>query len=215
VGYQVLLDIIGSAVTGGLLLITLLNFNAENMENKQLFRDEITAQGNLVAVVDVIEDDFRRIGYCRKRSNIWVPVVTMAAAESIRFKTDIASGALNEGDGVVDSITYVFGPPALSTFNPHDRILYRRVNNEEPFSAAMGVTMLNFSYLSYNGDTLSRPVSYEHLKEIAGVEVTFRVESANPTATVARPDSFATAFVNWKQLRFEIKNFGRGALPAP
>jgi hypothetical protein len=211
-GYQVILDIIGSAITGGLLLLTLLNFNAQNLENKQLYRDEIIAQRNLLEVVNVLEEDLRRIGFCQIRSNMALPVVTVAAAESLRFKTDLPANAANERDGTVDYLTYALGPLVPSTMNPRDRILYRRENMGEYAGSSMGVTGFSFRYLRYNGDTLAVPVSYDRLKEIIAVEVTLRVENVNPFTAVGTIDSVTTVLVNWKQLRFEIRNFGKGAI---
>ena len=211
-GYQVVLDIIGSAITGGLLLLTLLNFNAQNLESKQLYRDEIIAQRNLVEVVNVMEEDLRRIGYCQVRSNMALPVVTVAAAESLRFKTDLPSNAANEGDGTVDYVTYAFGPFVTSTMNPRDRLLYRRENAGEYAGSSMGVTKFSLRYLRYNGDTLAMPVPYDRLKEIIAVEVTLRVENVNPYTAVGNADSVTTVLVNWKQFRFEIRNFGKGAI---
>jgi hypothetical protein len=214
VGYQVILDIIGSAITGGLLLLTLLDFNAHNMENKQLYRDEIIAQKNLVQVVNVMEEDFRRIGYCSVRQNMSVPVVTMAAAESLRFKTDLPDMAHSslEGDGIVDYVTYAFGPPVATSANPHVRMLYRRENMGDYGGSNMGVTVFDLQYLNYRGDTLARPVASDKLKEIIAVQVTLRVENVNPYTSTAGPDSLATLLVNWKQLRFTIRNFGKGAI---
>lgn len=211
-GYQVILDIIGSAITGGLLLLTLLNFNAQNMENKQLYRDEIIAQRNMVEVVTVLEEDLRRIGYCQIRSNMASPVITVAAAESIKFKTDLPTGALNEGDGVVDSVTYALGPLILSTINAKDRMLYRRENNGQYGGSSMGVTFFEFRYMRFNGDTLSRPVASSKLKEITSIEVRIRVENVNPYTSTTGQDSLMTVIVNWKQLTFEIRNFGKGAI---
>lgn len=211
-GYQVILDIIGSAITGGLLLLTLLNFNAQNLESKQQYRDEIIAQKNLVEVVNVMEEDFRRIGYCQIRSNMALPVVTLAAAESLRFKTDLPSNAANEGDGTVDYVTYALGPFVTSTMNPHDRMLYRRENAGEYAGSSMGVTNFSLRYLKYNGDTLAVPVPYDKLKEIIAVEVTLRVENINPYTAAGTVDSLITVMVNWKQLRFAIRNFGKGAI---
>ena len=42
-GFQVLLDLIGSAVVGGLFILSLLSFSAQNSETKRAFRDEISA----------------------------------------------------------------------------------------------------------------------------------------------------------------------------
>jgi type II secretory pathway component PulJ len=212
VGYQVILDIIGSAVIGGLLLLTLLTFNAQNLENKQVYRDEITAQRNLVEVVNVLEEDFRRIGYCETRSNMSLPVVTVAAAESIRFKTDLPANASNEGDGTVDYVAYALGGPVTSTMNPRDRMLLRRENTGEYAGSSMGVTKFSLRYLKYNGDTLAVPVAYDKLKEIIAVEVTLTVENVNPFTVVGTVDSTASVLVHWKQFRFEIRNFGKGAI---
>ncbi|MEW6510225.1 MAG: hypothetical protein AB1428_04635 [Bacteroidota bacterium] len=211
-GYQVILDIIGAAITGGLLLLTLLNFNAQNLESKQLYRDEIIAQKNLVEVVSVLEEDLRRIGYCQIRSNMAVPVVTIAAADSIRFKTDLPTGSSNEGDGIVDYVTYALGPPVTSTTNPRDRMLYRRENVGEYGGSSMGITQFRLRYLRYTGDTLPTPVPYDRLKEILAVEVSLRVENVSPYTSVTGLDSSATVMVNWKQMRFEIRNFGKGAI---
>ena len=192
--------------------MTLLRFNAQNMETKQLYRDEIIAQKDLVEVVNVLEEDFRRIGYCAVRSNMAVPIILTAAADSIKFKTDLPAGASNEGDGTVDSVTYKLGELILLTANPRDRMLYRRENNGPYGGSSMGVTYFELKYLKYNGDTLARPVPRDKLKEITAIEVLLRVENANPYGSVGGPDSMATVQVNWKQLRFQIRNFGKGAI---
>ena len=207
-GYQVILDIIGSSIIGGLLFLTLLNFTAQTMETKQTYRDEIVAQENLVNVVTVIEEDFRRMGYCTVRSNMTNPIVTMAAAESVRFKTDLPdpTKASGEGDGVVDSISYAFGAPVLATANPNDRMLLRRENTGPYGGSSMGVTVFHLTYLTSTGDSIPSPVPAARLNEINAVQVTISVENINPYSSVSGPDSLATVLVNWKQLTFQIKN---------
>lgn len=213
-GYQVILDIIGSAITGGLLLITLLRFQAENMENKQQFRDEILAQRNLVSVATLLEEDFRRMGYCTVRDSMTVPIVVAAAADSIMFKTDFSpdSTGLIEGDGRVDYLTYKLGGFISGTSNPRDRMLYRRVNFGPYGGSSVGVTQFTLKYMKYNGDTLARPVASDKLKEIASVEVTIRIENPEPYGSVAKVDSLNALQFNWKQMRFDIKSFGKGAI---
>jgi hypothetical protein len=219
VGYQVLLDIIGSAITGGLLLITLLRFQAENMESKQQFRDEIIQQGNLVSIASLLEEDFRRMGYCAVRSNMAVPIVVAAAADSITFKTDFPADyatshdPAEEGDGVVDFVTYKLGGLITSTSNPLDRMLYRRVNNGPYGGSSVGVTQFELNYMTYNGGVLHRPVTGDSLKLIASVEVTIRIQNPEPYGpTPGIPDTLAALQFNWKQMRYDIKSFGKGAI---
>jgi hypothetical protein len=224
VGYSVLLDIIGSAITGGLLLLTLLSFNAQNAENKRLFRDQIVAQENLVEIVRVFEEDMRRIGYCPIKSNISVPIVTLAAAESLQFKTDLPQvdmlGNVNpEGDGSVDRITYGLGRYMTETPNPRDRFFYRRENSGVNGGSNLGVTTFDVHYFRVNNANktveLKRPVTADSLSLITFIEVTVRVENPSPINPIVAADStIARTPMNWKTMLFEIKNFGKGAMPS-
>jgi hypothetical protein len=72
------------------------------------------------------------------------------------------------------------------------------------------VTYLEFKFHKYNGDSLARPVTQTQLREIAGIEVTLRVENQYPFVLPETVDSLSIVNVNWRQLDFEIKNFGRG-----
>jgi hypothetical protein len=216
-GYSVILDIIGSAITGGLLVLTLLSFNAQNAENKRMFRDDIIAQENLVQIVRVMEEDMRRMGYCTIRSNMTVPIVTYAAAETVQFKTDLPQGPSNqEGDGTVDLVTYGLGGLLPETANPRDRFFFRRENSGVNGGSSMGVTTFDIHYYRSDGVTqLSRPVTGPNLSQITFVEVTVRVENPNPMTPSNATDSLAFRTpMNWKTLRFEIKSFGKGAMPA-
>jgi len=210
-GFQIILDVLGATILGGTFLLNLLRFQSQDFQSKQETHDDIVAQQNLTALVGLFEEDFRRIGYCASRENMSSPVILCAGQDYISFKTDLVTDASPEGDGAVDSVAYLLGPLLKTTANPRERMLYRR-ENEEPFGgSSLGVTYLDFKYHKFNGDTLARPVSPEHLKEIVGIEVTVRVENQYPFILPETADSLGIVSVNWKQLDFEIKNFGRGA----
>lgn len=211
-GYQVVLDILGSLILGGLFLLNLLRFQGNDVQSKQESRDDIVAQQNLVAIVNLFEEDFRRIGYCANRDSMLAPVVMTAGPDYITFKTDLITSGNPEGDGIVDSVGYWWGEYLADTPNPRDRMLYRRTTNGPWKGSSMGVTYLDFRYLKYNGDTLSRPVTGASLKEICGIQVTLRVENLYPYTLQGTADSLNVVKVNWKQFDFEIKNFGRGSL---
>jgi hypothetical protein len=211
-GFQVIFDILGSLILGGLFLLNVLRFQGEDVQTKQEARDDIVAQQNLVAIVNLFEEDFRRIGYCADRDNMLAPVVTMAGPDYITLKTDLITSANPEGDGAADSVGYWWGEYVGDSPNPRDRMLYRRENNGPWRGSSLGVTYLDFKYLKYNGDTLTRPVTGSRLKEISGIQVTLRVENLYPFTLQGTADSLNVVKVNWKQFDFEIKNFGRGAL---
>jgi len=207
-GFQIFLDIAGAIVLGGAFLINLLRFQGDDLQTKQESHDDIVAQQNLTALVSLLEEDFRRIGYCAVKGNMTGPVILCAGPDYISFKTDLVTGANPEGDGVVDSVAYLTGPLLSTTPNPRERMLYRRENQGEWNVSSLGVTYLDFKYHRYNGDTLARPVAASQLKEITSIEVTVRVENQYPFTLAGTVDSLDIIDVNWKQLDFEIKNFG-------
>jgi hypothetical protein len=208
-GFQIILDILGATILGGTFLLNLLRFQGQDFQSKQESHDDIVAQQNLTELVNLLEEDFRRIGYCAVRENMAGPVVLCAGPDYIAFKTDLVTSSKPEGDGNADSVAYLLGGVMTTTPNPRERMLYRRENNGQWEVSSLGVTYLDFKYHKYNGDTLSRPVVAGQLKEIAGIEVTLRVENQYPFTSVETIDSLDIVNVNWKQLDFEIKNFGQ------
>ena len=63
-GFSTILDILGSTIIGGILMMNLFQINSSAVENNYTGTGELTAQQNLSAIVQVIEHDFRKIGYC-------------------------------------------------------------------------------------------------------------------------------------------------------
>ena len=63
-GAATILDILGSTIVGGLLLFILFNMNNNATQNTYNFSGELILQQNLVTTVEVLEYDFRKIGYC-------------------------------------------------------------------------------------------------------------------------------------------------------
>ncbi|MCW8805202.1 MAG: hypothetical protein OQK56_01980, partial [Ignavibacteriaceae bacterium] len=63
-GTNVILDIMGSIFIAGIIMISI--FRLQNSATEDLYRGtgNLTAQTNLATVVQILETDFRRIGYC-------------------------------------------------------------------------------------------------------------------------------------------------------
>jgi len=160
-GFATLIDILGSILIGGTILLILFRMNDSIVENHYLNSGELIVQTNLIAIVELFEHDLRKIGYCENWKSLPDPTVSIleATASSITFLTDVAvSTDQQTGDGVVDTLKYWVGSPNASevsgTPNPDDRLLYRQVNNNQPLSANLGLTQFYLKYFDAHGKKL-------------------------------------------------------------
>ena len=194
-GYSTIIDIIGSTIIGGLLMLVLLRTNAAAVENTYLNGQDLVVQENLTAVVEILESDFRKIGYCKDWTKIPDPskAILYADSTSIKFLTDI------NNDGNVDTLYYYLGPASelSGTPNPRDRLLYRVINNGTPRSANLGVTEFKLLYFNSFDDSLSFPIATPG--EIASIQISVRVEN-----TDAYNNKYVTGF--WRQIRMAAPN---------
>src|SRR5208283_4219948 len=162
-GSQVVLDLIASSLTFGTLLLMAIRMNGTVSESMQMYNGDLLVQSNIITVVNMIEYDFRKIGYCANPANFPDPTqaIIYADSTSIKFYTDVSTAAYPNGDGTPDIVYYYVGPTSeLSmTPNPNDRILYRVVNNAPPKGANLGVTQFSLMYFGALNDTLPTPVA--------------------------------------------------------
>ena len=194
-GTSVILDILGSTVIGGILMMNLFQINSSAVENNYTGNGELIAQTNLSTTVQVLEIDFRKIGYCADWEQIPIPTQAIISADSssIKFLTDVDS------DGIVDTMHYYLGPTSelLSTPNPRDRFLYRVVNSEVPAGVNLGVTQFNLTFFDVLGNPISFPIAVPG--EIYTMQIDITVEDV-----AAYDEKYSSAF--WRQIRLAAKN---------
>lgn len=195
-GFSTLIDIFGSTIIGGLLFLTLLRLNDSATENTYTFGGELEVQQNLVATVQLLEYDFRKIGYCQDYTKIPIPSKAIIAASdtSITFLSDVAPE-----DGKVDTVKYYLGPLSelAVTPNPNDRMLYRVVNHNKPRGANLGVVLFKLTYFNALGDTIAFPINVPG--EIYTMQIDIKVEN-----TSAYEKKYSNAF--WRQIRLAARN---------
>ncbi len=207
-GSQTILDLIGSTVVFGALLLITLQLNTSNSENMQTYRGDLLVQQNLVEVTKLIEYDFRKIGYCKDPSKIPDPSKAIVSADStsIAFLTDIATSSDPAGDGVVDTLHYYLGSTSELdvTPNPNDRMLYRVLNSDPPKGANLGVVTFRLLYFNALNDTIAFPVS--NPGEIVTMQITVQVENlaASTIAENVGQAQYSSAF--WRQVRLASRN---------
>ena len=215
-GSQVVLDLIASSITFGTLLLMAIRLNGSVSESSQMYNGDLIVQSNIITVIQMIEYDFRKIGYCKDPTQIPDPskAIILADSNRIKFYTDVATAGNPDGDGVKDIVYYYLGPTSeLSmTPNPRDRILYRVVNNQSPKGANLGITLFDLKFFAANGtpfdDTLTFPISAAQLGSISAMQITIQVENLAATTlryNTARFDNqYSTAF--WRQVRLISRN---------
>ena len=194
-GTNVILDIIGSIIIGGILMLSIFRVNNSSTEDLYRGSGNLVAQTNLATVVQILETDFRRIGYCADWKQIPIPTDAILDADSIslRYLTDV------DKDGVVDTMLYYFDPVTdiPGTPNPRDRFLYRVVNSETPVGVNLGVTQFNMEYYNSLGTKLNFPIADP--REIYTMQIDITVEDV-----AAYDEKYQTIF--WRQIRMAARN---------
>ncbi|MBU1881747.1 hypothetical protein KKA08_06900 [bacterium] len=153
-----MLDMLGSFIIGGLLLIMILSYNTNfaNMTLEDQF--ELSVQENMVLLVEEMDFNFRKIGY--GVANPWLSIVN-GDTSGITLRADV------DNDGVIDVVNYQLSTTdaAIGTENPNDRILYSTLNGVT-IGGTFGVTDFQVRYYDAGGNqvtdmTLVRYLEYE------------------------------------------------------
>jgi len=170
-----ILDLVGSAIVAGLLLLMLMSVNSNVSEFTILNGLSATAQENLVELTSEVEYDFRKIGF--RVSNPSTAIISCDTT-SISFRSDI------NNDQTLDTVSYSLGLPSqmTSTPNPNDRKLTRQINSTST-SSSLGLTLFRLRYFDANGNPTWTASA------VKGVEVALQVESPFPVDT-----TYARAF---------------------
>jgi hypothetical protein len=210
-GSQVVIDIIGSFLLFGWLLLSTIRVGTANSENMQSYGGELLVQENLVEVTKLLEYDFRKIGYCKEPNKLPDPTKAILVADStrIKFLTDVDIAGSGP-DGNLDSVYYYLGPVTelASTVNPRDRLLYRVVDTQPAKGANLGVTSFKLLYFDGQGNLLVPPVTGANLQKIQTIQISLIIENtvaAELVETAPVNQKYSSAF--WQQMRLSSRNY--------
>lgn len=172
---QVIYDIIGSIIIGGIILLMLVSFNSSVMEGSAIQTFNSIVQSNMTSVTDLIEYDFRKMGY--RVGSIIDSGIVYADSSRILMKGDV------DNNGTVESIAYYLDVAAKSGHvNPRSRILYRQVNGGAAQTINLGITRFRMAY--YNrADSLIAENPVKLPSRIRSIRLAINMESTSPYDT--------------------------------
>ena len=213
-GFSSLIDILGSIIVGGTILLILFRLNDATVENSYNFNGEVIAHQNLVEVVSLLEHDLRMLGYCADFTQLPDPTqaIIYASEDSLKFLTDFSNPDLDPpiGDGILDTLLYYVGSPneLTNTPNPDDRILYRVENHQSPIGVNLGVTNFRLHYFDSFGVPLSFPTNA--FGQITTIQIDLTVQNVYGMASKYDTTNTSQYYsIYWRQIRLASKNLTR------
>jgi hypothetical protein len=202
-----LIDLIGSLIFGGALLMIALDANSAAREIQDKYAGDLYVQRDLTEVVAGVESEFRNMGF-----GVPDTAATILAADT----SSITFVCNTNGTGIgVDTIRYYVGTTAemASTQNELDRPLYRKQNSDAATLVGI-VTVFNLRYIDYNKSIMTTPVTGVSLRNVQEVEITLEVQ--NPYADYRQAGTVQSGERNalyssslWQQTRLASQNFKR------
>ena len=201
---SVMLDLIGSVVIAGFVILMGLRLNETISGSADATMAGLNVQESMAELVRNIESDFKKAGY-----NVPDPTQTIVLADTahIRFLSDI------DRNGHVDTVEWFLGPPLTTLPNPNVRVLYRNVTDSNGVwsgggAAGLGVTQFYLRYFTQTGDSV-QPFDVADYNKIWVIEIQLRVESPYKVQDVVNTDNSQYAAAFWKQTRLASRNIKR------
>ena len=167
---SVMLDIVGSAIIVGMLIMTMMGININMSDETYKSLTELNLHTQSIQLARIMEFDFYKIGYAVDKPGI----ISIADTARIKFYTNLLNVS-----GTKDSIEYSLGNTVPSSHNPRDRALYRFENTTQVF-INFSVTRFRLSYYNSRDSLLTAPVTGGWRDSIKSVKVFLTLESPEP-----------------------------------
>ena len=196
-GSSTMLDIISSMLISGFLLFTALQMDQQSIKTTYYSETNLTVQQNLTSLVEILEYDFRRMGYCADPNVQPNPdmYIVKGSSSYIWFVADM------DNTGVLDTVKYFLGTnPIPGCANRNVRMLYRQINSDPPVGSNLGVVQFDLKYLDGFGQALPTPIYAP--SQVQMVEITLKIE---PTAAYG-DTTYNQNFALWRQTRLISRN---------
>ena len=194
-GHSTLIDVLGSIILGGYILLMIFRLDGTVTETTFMNGSELTVQQNLTTLVDILETDFRKIGYCADPEKLKDPTKTILSVNEhgIKYLTDV------NRNGNVDTVEYYVGPASslTTTPNPRDFLLYRSINQNSTLRFDIGLTKFDFLFFNSADDSIDFPITTP--SEVYNIRLSVLLESSHAYDTMY-------TYAYWRQVRLAARN---------
>ncbi|MBK7377605.1 MAG: hypothetical protein IPJ03_01130 [Ignavibacteriales bacterium] len=204
-GFSTIIDILGSMIIGGLLMLTLTRLSDNTVDSEVTWGHDRLVQQEVSNLATTIESDFRKMGYSASEDVLddTTTFIFTADTSQIIFRADFDS------DGELDRMNYYLSSTneLSETPNERDRILYRKLNDEQPMIVSTGVTDFYLNYFDTFNAELSQPIADNRM--IESLRISFRIEDPDAYSqynedTGEFEQKYSHAM--WSQLRLTSRN---------
>jgi len=166
---SVMLDILGSFVLLGMLMLTVMSVNVNISTETYKSVSEFNTQSETIQLARILEFDIYKAGF-----NVPKPAIAIAETSRLKFYAN-----LYNTPGRVDSIQYGLGELNGSSTNPYDKQLFRFENTAKVF-INYSVTGFKFTYYDARDSMLTAPVTGTWRDSIRSIKVFLTLESPEP-----------------------------------
>lgn len=160
-----MLALIGSITIGGLFLLSVMNFYGGLIDHSQEKTFELISQYNTSSYMEIIEDDFRKLGSGVPMGTS--PIISNPDSSDITFLADL------DNDGDAETVRYYTNTPAdvATTPNPEDVVLFRVVDGSNTIDQPGGVVSFDVRLRNWLGTTTA------DFADVRMIDITLYVES--------------------------------------
>jgi hypothetical protein len=173
---NVLLDIFGSTIFVGILIITILTVNNNIVMSNYKSISTYEIQTQAVQLGRILEYDIYKMGY-----SISNPSLRVLGADTsyLQFKADLAD------NGTINTVTYQLGNSISTTINPRDKQLSRVVDGTTLF-ISYNATKFFLTYYDSAMTKLATPLSAANLLKVRTIKVKLQLETPDPVDVILR-----------------------------
>ncbi len=196
-GSSTMLDIVSSILIGGFLLLVAVRMDAQATKNTYDSEASLTVQENLTSLIENIEWDFRKIGYCKNPNLTEDPslYILFGDSDSVAFVADLSNV------GKLDTVRWWLGDSVAGSPNPNIRLLCRQVDESPTLSSNLGVTEFSLAFFDAFGQQITPQYIGGSPAPPQLIQLTVKVE---PTA--AYDTAYSSNYAIWRQTRLVSRN---------
>ncbi|MCL5020879.1 MAG: hypothetical protein M1339_04280 [Bacteroidetes bacterium] len=194
-GSSTMIDIVGSMLIGGLLLLTAVRMDEKATSNTFQSQATLTVQQNLTSLVEEIEYYFSKIGYLNNLDSAANRQYYILAGtpDSVAFEADL------NRSGAFDTVSYYLGSHVAGCPNPDVRYLFRKIDDQPPVEANLGIAVFHLSYYDQFMNLLDS--IFTAPDNVRVITLTVKIEP-----TVMYDAAFDTVWSVWKETRLISRN---------